>query len=73
MEETLQASAEFLFLLAIAWFLVIWNKPAKLVKWADRIERLATHILRQIRLRAVAKNDADRAYRRSYEWHERIW
>jgi hypothetical protein len=52
---------------------LIWNQPKSLTAWADRIERWSHSIVRRMRIRAIAKADANRAYERSYAWHSRVW
>jgi hypothetical protein len=54
----------------------IWNDPATLVKWADRIETygmMAIRVtVRAMRVRAAAKADSQRVYRMAHAWYQKV-
>jgi hypothetical protein len=74
--ETLMPVVYFTGLFTTAVCLMIWNNPVSLFKWADRVEKygiaLIRATMRQIRIRAAAKADAQRAYRLSQARHRKV-
>ena len=63
-----------LFIFAVC--VLIWNDPSKLIAWADRIDTYGTAFIRwivlELRIRAAAKHDSQRAYRRAQIWYRRV-
>lgn len=62
----------FLWMLAFilsGFAILTWNQPMALMALAGWIEHWAAIIVRELRVRALAKEDAMTVYRRAALWH----
>lgn len=63
------AVIQFLLVAAFLMAVLTWHQPGALFSLGRTLERLAEHIVREIRVRACALRDSRAAYARSAEWH----